>query len=75
MVGLAIDFHLGNLRNHGLAAERVSQAASGQDIGTAEGFGRRTRIPAISFRGGFENRNGARAAEPAVIGGGGLIHS
>ena len=72
MAGLAIHFHLGDLRNNGLAAECVRDAAAGQDVSLAERFGRRARIPAVGFCGGFQNGNGPRAPEPAVIGRGGL---
>ena len=36
MAGLAVHFDLGDLRDDGLAAERVCDAASGQDVSLAE---------------------------------------
>ena len=72
VAGLAIHLDLGDLRDDRLVAERVRDAASGQNVSRCRvGFGEGRGIPAVRLRRRLEHRDGTRALEPAVVGGAG----
>ncbi len=71
MASLAVHFHFRDFRYDGRTAERVRNAASGQDVSISSGarVRRRARIPAIRIRGRFQDCDGTGAPECGIVSG------
>src|SRR5688572_20242779 len=68
VAGLAVDLDLADLRDHGLAAIRVGDAAARRDVaGAAARVRRRARIPAELLGCRLDAGDGARALEAGIV--------
>src|SRR3954468_1936376 len=65
--GATIHFDVDDLGHHRLAAERVRDAASAEDLAAAARLRVRSRLPPVFLGGRLENRDRSGALEAAVV--------